>query len=271
MDLILNEKIGFGRYPGFSLLFDNPSQNSFSSMGQQLVKINCQVETDPRLIFYKCLKNGLNELGLEELFAAYRFFALPSQSYHLTVCDGLNQENLDDQTKHLVPTDQLLLEEFLYGLPMTLCQSNPFTAVAMASPLIQSGWNITYEFDELTNWGGKVLVARLKPKKGDPQSQKQFRRIKKVRDELYNQFEDKFYPGADKKSAKPNKTDTKQQRSYNPHISLGYFGNIQRGDAAQKRIDRWTEIFKKHTKNRTITFNKIGLYGFTDMATFFKQ
>ena len=264
MDLISNEKIGFGRYPGFSLLFDNPSPNSFSSMGQQLVKINCQVETDTRLEFYKCLKTGLNVLGLEELFATYHFFALPSYSYHVTVFDGLNQENLDDQKKYLNQTYQPLLEEFLNGLPLTLCQSYPFTAAALGSPLVQSGWNITFEFEKLTNWGGKVLVARLKTKEGDDQSQAELKRIKESRNNLYEEFEKEFYPTLDK-----NKD--KKERGYNPHISLGYFGNTQRGNAAQVRTDRWTEIFKEYTKNSSITFNKINPYGFTDMATFFRQ
>jgi hypothetical protein len=250
MDLITNPKIGFARYPGFSLLFDNPG-NNLSPWGSHFQKINCDVANDPNLRFYKSLTECLDELGREELFATYRFFALPPFSYHVTVFDGLNQGNLDDPGKHLEAEYQCPLEDFLVALPESLCGTNPFTPIVQASPLVQLAGNITFEFDKLSDWGSSVLVARLKTSQASQEA------LRDIRRGLYERF-DEFYP------------TPRTIRSYNPHVSLGYFGNDQRGTAAALRTDQWTNVFRRHMQNKTITFSSISLYGFTDMVTFFK-
>jgi hypothetical protein len=266
MNPITNAKIGFGRYSGFSLLFDNPGKHSLLRMGKDFLKIDCPVDTDSCLIFYKSLKDGLDELGLEELFAKFYFFPLPPCSYHVTVFDGLSQKNLKNEKKRLAPKYQLLLEDFLSTLPNALRQKNVFTPPLEAVHLVQANINITFEFDKLSNWGGNVLVARLMIPEGDRQSKNALARIEEERKELSRELKAMFYPFSD-----PGDETKARSRRYNPHVSLGYFGNAQRGNVANSHTRQWTEVLKGHMANRTITLTSISLYAFVDMATFFKQ
>ncbi|MCB0562642.1 MAG: hypothetical protein KDD09_27005, partial [Phaeodactylibacter sp.] len=62
---------------------------------------------------------------------------------------------------------------------------------------------------------------------------------------------------------------------YDIHLSLAYFGNQEYGRLFQTLKDNWQNYFQDKMKDGqgrdlAITFNSIGLYGFTDMATFFK-
>src|SRR5262249_24460543 len=156
--------------------------------------IACPVDTAPCLAFYKALKEGLDELGLEELFATYRFFALPFSSYHVTAFDGLNQGNLDNEERYLSQNRQFDLEDFLSLLPVALRQSNPFTPEVEACSLVRTNWDITFEFEKLTNWSGNALVARLKIPDGDQASTNALTGVKEARTELAKHFKDRFYP-----------------------------------------------------------------------------
>lgn len=328
MARITNAKIGFGRYSGFSLLFDNPGQNSLSSMGTRFQKIDCRVDTDPSLEFYRVLKETLNEIDLEHLFDKYLFFALPPSSYHVTVADGLNQEDVDK----LGQANKPLLDDFLTELPVALHQGNPFMPVFQNSALLGPQWDITFVFNKLTNWRNEILVARLKTVDAD--SKNTLSMIKEARSLLYADLFDRFKLGKnlrfgvsgsfsgelDKGTVSPvlkacflkekfelvgkvavtivkkgekwsfkdednayKKEDKKyvatrhgddivicKQKKFYPHVSLGYFGNQQKGEAAKRENGRWTEVFKRHMENKTISFTSINLYGFIDMATYFK-
>lgn len=58
--------------------------------------------------------------------------------------------------------------------------------------------------------------------------------------------------------------------NFQPHVSLGYFGNKQKAEDFKSRQDLWTEILREQLETLIISFSRISLYGFTDMQTFFK-
>lgn len=59
-------------------------------------------------------------------------------------------------------------------------------------------------------------------------------------------------------------------RGYSPHVSLGYFANREHGQVAEARIEHWTETFREELKDSIVTYSSLDVYGFTDMASFFK-
>jgi hypothetical protein len=64
--------------------------------------------------------------------------------------------------------------------------------------------------------------------------------------------------------------DMNLHRAFNPHVSLGYFADPDLADVCRKDLGRIEEIFTKKTASLSIVFHSVALYGFTDMATFFK-
>jgi len=61
-----------------------------------------------------------------------------------------------------------------------------------------------------------------------------------------------------------------RQKSYQPHVSAGYFA-YQTVAASTKTVKAWQEIVKPILGHRTIQFETVNLYAFSDMATFAKQ
>ena len=236
-------------FRGFSLLFDNPG-DSVSPMGKDLLKLDCSVDTNPGLALYHSLVTSLDKIGRDSLVDNYSFCPLPPSSYHVTVWDGLN----DGNAEKVFPDHCLDLGSFLQGLPDSLPAHTRFTGEIDDSPLLlRTGWTIAFTFDRLTKWGNRVLVARLAPAGGD--SEREFRRIVADRNDLSVRFQERF---------------GFQSTGYSPHVSLGYFANAKQAEMATPQVDRWTDAFRGDAGDVAVAFTSISLYGFTDMATFFK-
>ncbi len=242
-------------FRGFSLLFDNPG-SSFLPMNEsaqeKLSKINCCVDKNPELRLYKGFTEALSEIGKDLLSNTYLFCPLPSYSYHVTVWDGLNDDNVQNAGDNHRPK----LENLLESLPHALLTDKTFTREIYDSPLItRKDWSVTFEFDELDIWGNQVLVARLKP--ADADSEKKLNRIVEDRAHLSLSFEQQF--------------NVKMRTGYSPHVSLGYFANREYAELATSQIENWTRLVSKKVDNLAITFSSISLYCFTDMVTFFRK
>ena len=55
-----------------------------------------------------------------------------------------------------------------------------------------------------------------------------------------------------------------------PHVTLGYFANRAGAELAQARVSSWQEQFAVALAGESVQFESASLYGFTDLATFFK-
>jgi hypothetical protein len=104
-----------------------------------------------------------------------------------------------------------------------------------------------------SKWGNRVLVARLEP--ADIESRDEFGRIIADRNDLSVRFQEHF---------------GFKITDYSPHVSLGYFANKEYAELATPQIDRWIGLCEKEAGDLTVAFGSVSLYGFTDMATFFK-
>ena len=248
---ITNEKVaGFvprwAGFRGFSILFDNPG-DCLKSSGPFL-HLACDVEGDAALGFYDALRGGLARLDPDLLTAAYLFCPLPPPSYHVTVWDGAN----DGNKSSVAPDQRPALDSLLAGLPDALAQPHVMTAPALASPLVRrQDWDIEFRFDCLMIWG--ALVARLAPTEA---SQEAYAEFVAERHRLNASYHEAF--------------GIRASQNYTPHVSLGYFANREGAQTARPCLSEWNALFAERMQGLTVTFMRAGLYGFTDMATFFK-
>jgi len=250
---ITNEKVaGFiprwADFRGFSILFDPPGAG-LTPAGPCL-RLACGIEADPALGFYRALRDSLTRLGSDLLTAAYLFCPLPPPSYHVTVWDGAN----DGNKSFVAPDRRPALDRLLAGLPDALARPHDMTEAALASPLVRHpDWDIEFRFDCLMIWGGVVMVARLSPTDA---SQGAFAEFVAERRRLNDSFQEAFAIRA--------------SQNYTPHVSLGYFANREGAQAARPNLPEWNALFAERMQGLTLTFRQASLYGFTDMATFFK-
>lgn len=255
IDKITNSKLlptgRFKPFPGFSLLFDNPGEHNLSPMGSHFWRIDCKVHTDPCLRLYSKLRTSLEKIVLPALYPRFSFFELRAYSYHVTVWDGLNERN----RKKVFKCYQTDLAAFLMGLPEALQPSSKFTALPASSRLVGDR-SITFQFDRLSVFRNGVLAARLKP--ADDTSLRTCNEIEELRRKLYKGFESEFGLGD-------------WWNSYDPHVSLGYFGDKRSRTFAASQKDHWTERFINEVGSEPIHFGSISLYGFLDMETYFKR
>lgn len=218
-------------FPGFSLLFDNPDA--------------------PDLDLYRRLAAALGELDRDQSLRRHLLCPLPPASYHTTVWDGINAENLAEVTAALQPE----WAAFMQGLPETLPSPPPSICTVTKAPLMkQPAAPIQFRFDRLCLWGDAVLVARLAP--ADDTSAACLDELCAARADLSGTARQTL--GI---SAGPD---------YEPHVSLGYFANRTLGRQAQALLADWSAHFEARLSGSVITYRSIGLYAFTDMANFFK-
>ena len=249
---ITNEKVaGFtprwAPFRGFSILFDPPGTGLVRS-GNRL-DLACDVESDPALGFYKRLRDALARLDPDLLTATYLFCPLPPPSYHVTVWAGGNDGNVTT----VLGEHRRKLETLLANLPESLGAGHELTAPALASPLTQrADWDIEFRFDHLAV--RSALVARLAPTEASEDTYREF--VEEERRRLNAASREAF--------------GISTYDNYTPHVSLGYFANREGAQAAAPCLRDWNEAFREQMRGQTVTFRRAGLYGFTDMATFFR-
>jgi len=206
------------------------------------------VDADAALGFYRALRGGLTGLDPDRLTSSCLFCPLPQPSYHVTAWDGAN----DGNKSFVAPDRRPALDRLLAGLPDALAAPHDMTEAALASPLVcRPDWDISFRFDRLAIRG--ALVARLSPTED---SQEAFAEFVKERHRLNDFFHEAFGVGA--------------YEDYTPHVSLGYFAGREGAQMARPSLPEWNALFAQRMQGLTLTFQRAGLYGFTDMETFFK-
>jgi len=250
--MITNRKIAgleprWAVFKGFSLLFDNPGR-SVAPLENGWSRIHCDIDGDESLQLYRGLGAFLDAATRTELSRAYLFCPLPSFSYHVTVWDGFNDENISQAARDI--------GGILSDLPHTLLENRELSREILASALVSTtGWSLQLKFDRLALWGNQVLVARLEP--ADLASGDELDRITQDRRKLSGILHQPY--------------GVAFTEEYMPHVSLGYFANESAAESAASQVERWTARVEEKVGSQTITFDSISLYGFTDMVTFFKQ
>lgn len=234
-------------FNGFSLLFDNPD-NGLSPLQQnsECMKLE-SVSSHPSLKLYQAFVDARNRIDTRLLTNTYLFCPLPPSSFHVTVWDGLNVRHFPDGN----PSGSETWEGFVKNLPNTFDKNSRFTEWTHESPLVQRpDWNITFQFGSLYKWYSGMGIL-LEP--ADQESAQILKEIEKLREALYENFPVKI-----------------SHSEYTPHVTLGYFANNESAQLATPLVSDWEKIFEETTRDLTITYRSMSLYGFTDMITFFK-
>ena len=253
MPTITNNKVAsleprWAPFAGFSLLFDNPGNSLVVEGG--ISRISAAPTPNGALGLYTGLAKAIEDLDRECLRETYLFCPLPANSYHVTVWDGVNADNISS----LNPAVYSDWSQFLSGLERSLMTPPVSMSVVAHANLRKWIGNITFRFDKLTLWGNKVLVARLIP--ADEASNNSLQALLTCRGSL--------------SEAAQREIGIKISETYSPHISLGYFANAEYANAANTYVEEWTKQVKAKLTQVSISFTTLDIYGFTDMANFFK-
>ena len=242
---------------GMSLLFDNPGNSLspfFKTKEQEIFRINCPSE----IPFYRGINQCLEQLSSNLPINDYLFCRLPYYSYHCTVNDLSHKDNLQD----FKPTSRAAFSNVFDNYPASLDQVLEFNPFFQESEIItKKDWAVRCQFSHRRIWGDSVIVARLKP--ANEKSEIKFEKLKKLRKGINDSFQELHGYSQDIKD------------EYSIHLSIAYFGNEQYGRKFKPLLEKFNNHFLKRMKDDEgqpleIEFNSISLYGFTDMATFFK-
>jgi hypothetical protein len=236
-------------FPGFSILFDNPGDST--EQAGSLLRVDCSTTTSGPLELYRKLDESLGELDRDHLIRTFLFCPLPPSSYHLTVWDGVNVDNIGS----VRPGIQADWSTFLNGLPDSLRTPPDSIAAVTASDLMQeNGFGaMSFRFDTLDLWKNQALVARLRPSDRAHESYQQLCRARARLCDTANR-----------------QLGISPAQSYSPHVTLGYFANREGGQRANAQVEAWTELFRSKLAKTEVTYPSMALYGFTDMISFFK-
>lgn len=227
-------------FRGFTLLFDNPGD------GLQEVDGWRRLSTDPDTDFYRGIRTALRMIGGDDLRGDVGLCCLPSDTYHVTAWDGINDTNLGD----VRGAHREQAESYLSGLPVSLRMPAPFTEFAERG-LCDWRQPLQLCFESLVNWRNRVLAVQLQPTRACAAD---YAELEARRAALNQAFHSEF--------------GTRASVDYRPHVTLGYFAN--QGDAARSnaRLAAWNEIFARGLDGRALDVGPIRLYGFTDLTRF---
>jgi len=232
----------WARFPGISLLFDPPGSPFRCGGGLEILDGGWELGS-----FFSLAEQGMRTLGLDRLLQTYGFCALPFSSYHVTAFDVANVADLGRCRADVRDSMNLTFET----LPAVEAFDAEFLVSAVSSELATKAWNLTFEYGELRRWGGVLAIELL------PQDDAQFQAFLSARASLSRRYREGYGVGADE--------------PYTPHLSLGYFMNRDGSELAAARVGEWDDRLRATIGSSTVTLATASLYGFSDMATFFRR
>ncbi|MBI4560046.1 MAG: TIR domain-containing protein [Candidatus Hydrogenedentes bacterium] len=255
MDTITNDKLvdmspRWATFRGFSLLFDNPTQNI--SHGDQVAKLSLRVAASKELDLYRAFSESVREMADNTLTSEFMLCLLPASTYHVTLWNGVNDANLTA----ISAKDFTALQDMLAGLPDSIARDERVLTAIQKSPLVTwRGWSVDFVFDKLDVWHRRVLVARLRPENTQSQA---------LLEELLRKAR-----GLSDSVGRILGMDLSQRVS--PHVTVGYYGNENRAKNSLRELDRWNSVFCRNSGEAMMTFRSVGLYAFTDMVSYFRR
>jgi hypothetical protein len=246
---ITNAKVaGFiprwAQFHGFSIILDQPD-SCYLRLPKGLSELDCSLSSDQGIDLYRGLDRMISQLGEDDLGRRYLFCRLPFASYHVTLLDGINDNNVACVADDIrAGVKDWLRQSPFFHLP------EPLKMVELHKRLIEP---LTYTFDRLEIFDDQALVALLRPKVG---SEDAHSKLTKFRGDLADAIA---------------QTGILTTVSYAPHVSVGYFMNQQYGALARAMLPTWTSQARHEIEELSLTFSSVGLHMFTDMSHFFRK
>lgn len=198
------------------------------------------------------LYDALNRLMYGPLGDALKeefvFAKLPFESYHVTLQDGINIDNVH----HLRPKAATDFQNFFVTLPESAAHP-----AARLPPPVRLDNPACFQFDRLSIWNRSVLVARIRP--ADEQTRLVVSELERYRQRLSSEWEEAFGLPVPATSC------------WTPHISLGYFPCRDIVPFVEPRLARWSDEFAEKIGTARCGFRSFSPYAFVDMVTFIKM
>ncbi len=234
------------RYAGVSLLFDNPGRARRARNGVRA--LSAPRPGDAPL--FEALAGSSALLGEGGLRDGYGLCRLPPATYHVTVCDGVNEI----QAVGLRSGRAKAVRALLGDLPGSLTDlPEPLDFLGGTEQIdAVGGLRVALRAAELVRWGS-VLAVRLVP--ASPEDESALSAVGEARDAYAAGIEARL---------------GLRVQEWRPHVSLAYFADRDGSDAAAVEMPRWSEAVLEPARDATVCFSSVSLYGFTDMVTFFK-
>ena len=202
---------------------------------------------DASLPLFGGAHRGLQALEPNRLLLDYGFCSLPYDSYHVTAFDVANLKDLE--RCHAEVRDEMRMAfDVLPGLEGFRAT---FLSEAVLSELASAEWDLSFGYGGLCIWGG-VMVLLLAPL-----DEAAYGRFFEARTRLCRTYLEGFGVGG--------------SEMYMPHLSLGYFLNHEASSSAAEKVPEWDTVLRSAVGDATVSFPRVSLYGFTDMATFFRE
>lgn len=235
-------------YPGVSILYDNPGSAALSGV-EPLTASSAAGRADQWL--YDRLRVVAGEVESSMHHDGAVLCELPRHTYHVTVCDVVNEGT----RRHVRRAMRSEVDGTLEELPDSLLWATSLLRLLCRSELPWSVWAcpITFRVEGLRVWG-QVLAAELVA--ADERSVAARASHEASRSEL---------------AARLGTRVGVQPREWRPHVSLGYFPNEHAAaHAAEHVVPEWQDRARERTEGLGLTFRSASVYGFTDMVSFWR-
>jgi hypothetical protein len=237
-------------YAGASIIYDNPGTAIPRGRGAtELGRISVRRPAAQRL--YRELERVIRTLEADGLRQQFGFHPLPRPTYHLTLCDGINQVNAEQ----VVAGQRAPVRAFLQHLPASLVRPPEALDCLFAADLLAPAGlpALTLRPASLTVLG-HALAARLEPAtREDEQALESIRRARS------------------RVTRRVRRCLGLRTQPWRLHVSLGYFTHVENAARARSWIrSRWRTV-PEDLKDASIRFETCAVYGFLDMVTYFRS
>lgn len=234
-------------YPGVSVLYTDPGSAGVSGV-EPLDTASGTRHGDRRL--YDHLYAVAEEIDASLSAGDVPFGRLPRHTYHVTLCDGVNQgtrsrvhRSLRDEVASTLDAmpDSLLWTTTL----LRLLQDRELQWTVRRNP-------VSYRVETLRVWG-HVLVASLEP--ADQRSEAAKAAHEACRSDLVARLAARL--GV-------------RIQPWRPHVTLGYFANEDAAAHARDHVlPEWQDRVGERVAS-SVTFRSASVHGFTDMVSFWR-
>ena len=198
--------------------------------------------------FFHALRAGVAALANDALIADFYLRLLPPASFHVTAWDGVN----DGKLAEVVPEYRSAWERFLTASPAKPFPEDLFRDVQASELLTCPDWDLRLRCARIENWSDVSLVAYLES--ADAQTAASLARLRAARDALSEAFGRRF--------------GVRPHPDYEPHVTLGYFANVNLAATAGPAVERWDAALRAGMAGRVLELRRLHLSVFSDMTSF---
>jgi len=228
----------FASFRGLSYLFENPGSTVEPTTDGMLLRGD--LENNKGLRLYRLLNRALRiRVSLVRLMERYRYCPAPSSTFHVTVADLVNPDNIGQLAAERRDDMLSVLRDLPHSLERPLLSRIP----AIAAP--EDAMRFRVKQLQIRR---SALVAPLEA--CDSASARAVERI-----------------AAGRRDAMQYLTSGVPE-TWEPHVTLGYFASSSLLKAAGEELPRWNDLALREVEGECIAFGGVRLFGFESMALY---